>query len=124
MCAITLQILSIFLAKGKVHDFKMFKDSRILTPKEVKILADLGYLGIDKIHQNSVIPIKGSKKKPLLKSDKKFNHELSKERIPVEHVNRRCKIFRITKEVYRGKHKNYGKVWNTVAAITNLRYAA
>jgi len=62
VCAIALQILSIFLAKGKVHDFKMFKDSRILTPKEVKILADLGYLGIDKIHQNSVIPIKGSKK--------------------------------------------------------------
>ena len=102
----------------------MFKDSRILTPKEVKILADLGYLGINKIHENSIIPIKGTKKKPLSKADKKFNHQLAKERIPVEHVNRRCKIFRITKEVYRGKHKNYGKVWSVVSAFANLRYAA
>jgi len=124
VCAITLQILFAYLAKGSVHDFKMFKDSRILTPKEVQVLVDLGYIGICKIHENSIHPIKSSKKKPLTKADKKFNHQLSKERIPVEHVNRRCKIFKITKEVYRGKHKNYGKVWHAVAAIVNLRYAA
>ena len=102
----------------------MFKDSRILIPKEVQILVDLGYVGIYKIHKNSIHPIKSSKKKPLTKADKTFNYELSKERILIEHVNRWCKIFRITKEVYRGKHKNYGKVWNTISAIVNLRYAA
>jgi len=124
VCALTLKILFTYLAKGSVHDFKMFKDSRILTPKDVQILVDLGYIGICKIHENSIHPIKSSKKNPLIKADKKFNHQLSKERIPVEHVNRRCKIFRITKEVYRGKHKNYGKVWHAVSAIVNLRYAA
>ena len=124
MCAITLQILFIYLAKGSVHDFKMFKNSRILTPTGVQILVDLGYVGICKIHKNAIHPIKSRKKKPLTKANKKFNYELATERIPVEHVNRRCKIFRITKEVYRGKHKNYGKVWNAVSAIVNLRYAA
>jgi hypothetical protein len=124
VCALTLQILFTYLAKGSVHDFKMFKDSQIITPEEVQILVDLGYIGIRKIHKNSVHPIKSSKKKPLTKADKKFNHELAKKRIAVEHVNRRCKIFRITKEVYRGKHKNYGKVWHAVSAIVNLRYAA
>ncbi|MFT4662974.1 MAG: hypothetical protein ACI8XB_003267, partial [Patiriisocius sp.] len=49
------------------------------------------------------------KKKPLTKADKKFNHELAKKRIAVEHVNRRCKIFRITKEVYRGNTKIMAK---------------
>ena len=32
------------------------------------------------------------------------------------------KIFRITKDVYRGKHKNHGKVWNLIAGLVNLRY--
>ena len=86
-------------------------------------MVDLGYIGIHKIHKNSTHPIKSSKKKNLTKADKKFNRQLAKERVPIEHVNRRCKIFRITKEIYRGKHKNYGKVWNAVSAIVNLRYA-
>lgn len=113
-----------YVAKGCVHDFKIFKDSGIMTPQDVQILVDLGYIGIRKIHKNSVHPVKSSKKKPLTKADKNFNHKLSKERIFVEHVNRRCKIFRITKDVYRGKHKNYGKVWHAISAIVNLRYAA
>ncbi|MFZ2449993.1 MAG: hypothetical protein WAW36_05675, partial [Methylovulum miyakonense] len=37
---------------------------------------------------------------------------LSKRRVFIEHVNRRCKIFRIVKDVYRGKHKNYSLTWN------------
>ena len=35
---------------------------------------------------------------------------------------RRCKIFRIVKDVYRGKHKHYSLTWNLVAALVNLRY--
>ena len=35
---------------------------------------------------------------------------------------RRCKIFRIVKDVYRGKHKNYSLTWNLVAALVNLRH--
>lgn len=123
VCALTLQILFIFLAKGSTHDFKMFKQSQLLIPQDVQILVDLGYIGICNIHQNSIHPIKSSKKKPLTKEDKKFNRTLAQQRIPIENVNRRCKIFRITKEVYRGKHKNYGKIWHVIAAIVNLRYA-
>ena len=47
---------------------------------------------------------------------------LSKQRILVENVIRRCKIFRITKEIYRGKHKNYGRTWNLIAGLVNFRY--
>ena len=113
----------IFLAKGNVHDFKMFKQSRLLIPEDVQILVDLGYIGICNIHENSVHPIKSSKKKPLTKEDKKFNTALAKQRIPIENVNRRCKIFKIVKETYRGKHKNYGKIWHAIGAIVNLRYS-
>jgi IS5 family transposase len=124
ICAITLKILSVCCEKGSVHDFKIFKGSKLSIAQQIEILADSGYQGIDKIHHNSKIPHKKTKKNPLTKIQKKENKELSKKRIPVEHINRRCKIFRITKEVYRGKHKNYGKVWNIVAGLVNMRYAA
>ena len=60
-----------------------------------------------KYHQNSILPIKKKKGQPLSAEDKAHNKALAKRRIFIEHINRRCKIFRIVKDVYRGKHKNY-----------------
>lgn len=87
-------------------------------------MADAGYQGLDRLYENSQTPKKNSKKHLLTKEEKRENRALAKVRIFIEHVNRRCKIFRIAKEVYRGKHKNYGKTWNVIAALVNLRYAA
>ena len=115
-------IYGIASGKGSTHDFKMFKDSKIHVPPSIKILGDSGYQGIKDIHINSRIPIKKPQGKKLTKRQKLYNHLLSKKRIIVENIIRRCKIFRITKEVYRGKHKNHGKIWNLVAGLVNLRY--
>ena len=105
-----------------MHDFKIFKESCYYINPKLLLLADSGYQGINKIHANSWIPNKKTKKRPLTKQEKKENKMLASLRIYVENVNRRCKIFKITKETYRGKHKNYGKVWNIVAGLVNLRY--
>lgn len=118
----TLKIYSIRCEKGHVHDFSLFKNSRLLINEAIKILADAGYQGIKAIHKNSELPYKATKKKPLTQEQKKFNRKLSKKRIVVENVIRRCKIFRIVKETFRGKHVNYGKYWNLIAAFVNLRY--
>ena len=83
---------------------------------------DSGYQGVDKIYPNTHIPKKKSKNNPLTKVDKAYNRRLAKRRIAVEHINRKCKIFRIVKETYRGKHKNYSKTWNVITALVNLRY--
>lgn len=90
---------------------------------DIKKLIDLGYIGIDKLYKNTLIPIKKSKYRPLTKEDKAYNRQIARVRIRIEHVIRRCKIFRIAKERYRGKHKNYSKVWNVVVALVNLRYS-
>ena len=105
----TLAILSVYCEKGKVHDFKMFKDSGRLIHPTTTLLADLGYQGIHKIHSNSQIPIKRKKKQNLATIDKKYNRQLASVRCAIEHVNRRGKIFRVVKEVYRGKHKYYSQ---------------
>lgn len=118
----TLQILLVYCAKGKTHDFKMLKDSKIAIHTKIKKLGDLGYLGMDKIFLNVEIPFKKPKNGELTPEQTKYNRQLAQKRIYVEHVNRRCKIFRVTKDTYRGKHKNYGKIWNLVAGLVNLRY--
>lgn len=115
-------IYGVISGKGKIHDFKMFQESKIRITPEVRILGDSGYQGIRGIHSNSRTPIKKSKGKTLTKRQKLYNHLLSKKRIVIENVIRRCKIFKITKDVYRGKHKNHGKIWNLVAGLVNLRY--
>ena len=115
-------ILSVVLAKGRKHDFSIFKESRLLLHPDSLLLADSGYQGIVMYHKNSSIPIKKKKGTPLTEESKKHNKSLSKRRIFIENVNRRCKIFRIVKEVYRGKHKNYSLTWNLVSALVNMRY--
>ena len=64
--------------KGKTHDFKMLKDSKIHIPSDIKILGDSGYQGIKDIHVNSRIPIKKPKGKELTKRQKLYNHLLYK----------------------------------------------
>lgn len=109
-----------FVAKGKTHDFKMFKDSQISLNEATTILVDLGFLGIKKIHKNSQIPHKSSKKHPLTEEQKKENRALAKKRIAIEHVNRLMKIFLILKYPYRNKQKRFGLRVHLLAAIYNL----
>jgi len=83
-------------------------------------LADSGYQGILDWHQNSQTPVKKSKLHPLTKEQKASNREISKERIFVENVIRRLKIFRILSERYRNRRKRFGLRFNLIAAIYNL----
>jgi len=122
ICLLTLTILSVGVGKGRQHDFSVFKSSRLLLHPDAVLLADLGYQGMHKHHPNSTLPIKMKKGQLLSAEDKAHNKALSKQRIFIEHVNRRCKIFKIVKDIYRGKHKNYSLTWNLVAALVNLRY--
>jgi len=87
----------------------------------MKILADSGYQGIAKYHRNSQIPIKSLKNHSLSKTEKQYNHALSKERIYVEHVNRYLKRFRILSGRYRNKRKKFGLRISLIAGIYNFQ---
>ena len=43
----TAQIIATAFAKGSVHDFQLFKTSRIGILEEIECLADAGYQGLD-----------------------------------------------------------------------------
>jgi hypothetical protein len=114
-------IKAVRFSVGSVHDFKIFKDKEFDLSEKIMVLADLGFLGIHKEHDNAVIPHKKTKLKPLSDAQKVKNKKYASKRVPIEHVNRDCKIFRICGTKYRGKHKNYEETWRLVTAIVNMK---
>ena len=116
----TLEIIATAFCNGKTHDFKLFKDNYAGIDKEIICLADSGYQGLTKIHNNSETPTKKSKKHPLTDEQKEKNRLLSPKRIFCEHVIGKLKIFRILKERYRNRRKRFGLRFNLIASIYNL----
>lgn len=115
----TLEIICYVNGPGKEHDFKIFKKSRLPLSEKIKCLVDKGYQGIAKIHKLSEIPKKKNKNRKLTKEEKRKNRELNRQRIVIEHVNRKLKIFRILSEKYRNKRKRFGLRFNLIAGIYN-----
>jgi len=112
-------VICLFFGKGSQHDFKLFRASGVRFHPETESLQDKGYQGIQWLHPNSRLPIKKPKGGTLSRADKAKNHELAAERIGIEHVNRRFKIFRILAERYRNRRRRYGLRCNLIAALYN-----
>ena len=86
-----------------MHDFQILKESHLLLHPDTFKLGDAVYQGLHKLFANAFTPIKKKKGHSLTAEEKHYNRALSQQRIQIEHVNRRCKIFRIVKDTYRGK---------------------
>lgn len=114
-------ILAVRSARGTTHAFEILKKSKLRINPQACLKADKGFQGIKELSPKAEVPSKATKHHPLTKEQRRSNRQLAKERIIVEHRNRECKIFRICKERYRGKHKNYEKTWKLVSAIVNLK---
>ena len=119
----TRKIMCLNHDKGKSHDFKLFKNSRVKFHKLLKVIADKGYQGLAKIHKLSETPIKKPRGGKLTKEQKKYHRQLNRLRVVVEHVNRRLKIFRILSERYRNRHRRFGLRSNLIAGIYNYELA-
>jgi len=107
-------------ANGKRHDFRLFKESRTHILEKIQADTDTGYQGIKKLHKNSVLPKKRTKKNPLTTEEKKSNREISSERVPNEHAIGFIKRFKILSERYRNRRKRFGLRFNLIAGICNF----
>ncbi|MBH8577176.1 transposase, partial [Nostocaceae cyanobacterium CENA369] len=105
--------------KGREHDFRIFKNSKVRLRKDIKCLGDKGYQGIQKLHSNSQIPKKKPRGGKLTCEDKKSNQKLAKIRVLGEHVNRKLKIFKILSLTYRNRRKRFSLRFNLIAALYN-----
>ncbi len=117
-----MDILAISIFKGKTHDFKLFKDSKLHFSSETELLADKGYLGISNLHSNSTIPIKASKNHPLSPEEKEFNSAVFKRRIYMEHIHRYIKRFCILSSRYRNKRRRFALRSALICGIYNFQH--
>jgi transposase len=116
----TEQILATDFCNGSKHDFQLFKESGSAVSRHTCVLADSGYQGLTELHSNSQTPAKKTKLHPLSKAQKASNRAISKERILIENIIRKLKIFRILSDRYRNRRKRFGLRFNLIAAIYNL----
>ena len=83
------------------------------------MITDTGYQGLQKIHTNSALPKKKSKKYPLTKEDKKNNKDLASNRVLNENVIGMLKRFKIIADKYRNRRKRFGLRSNLIAGLYN-----
>lgn len=117
-----LEIIATSFAPGRRHDFGLYKQSDTHLAKDMLMRADSGSQDLQKLHTNTVLPKKATKKRPLSKENKKHNHDHSSLRISVEHTIRRMKVFRITKETDRNRRKRFGLRVNLIVAKVNMEW--
>ena len=113
-------IIDVRQAKGSVHDFKLYKDTVGKNVDEsIVVQTDLGYLGIEKLHANSLIPIKESKNHKLTKREKAYNKKLARQRVVIEHINAKIKTFKIMSYPYRNRRTRHLLRMSLICGIIN-----
>ena len=88
--------------------------------EKIVINADTGYTGIFKFHKNSILPKKRSKNNPLSRKDKRNNKKLSSQRVLIEHVIGKIKIFRILSDKYRNRRDRFDLRFKLIAGFYNF----
>lgn len=116
----TREVIATAFGKGRTHDFSLFKESATHIHPDTVVLADLGYLGLDKLHAQSCLPVRASKHHLLTYEEKQANRTLARLRLRVEQVIGRLKVFRILSERYRGRRKRFNLRFNLIAGIHNF----
>ncbi len=109
-----------YFTNGRKHDFRLFKESRMLIPHKVKVITYTVYQGIQKIHNNDELQKKRNKKNFLTKKDKINNCRLAIERVLNENVISMLKRFKIISDKYRNRRKRFGLRFNLIAGIYNF----
>lgn len=115
----TRKILLTSSCNGRKHDFKRFKELNLHISKNKQVIADTGYLGLQKLHSNTKLPLRRKRNQVLTKEAKEHNKHLSKQRMLVENVIRSIKIFKIATDKYRNRRKRFGLRFNLIAGIYN-----
>jgi hypothetical protein len=66
------------------------------------------------------MPKKNTKKRPLNKEEKNYNHNLSSQRVLNENVIGVLKRFKIIADKYRNRRKRFGLRFNLICGIYNF----
>jgi len=93
---------------GRRHD-KRLADKNLLAqhiPEHIAAWTDTGFIGMQKIHANTIMPKKATKKHPLTPDEKASNRVIAGIRIVNEHAIGGMKHFRAAADIYRNHRPN------------------
>jgi len=105
-------------AQGKVHDKKIYDESKAQIPREATGYGDSGYQGT-----NLKVPKKKPPKGKLSARDQKRNRRLAQKRIVVEHGIGKMKIWRIASDRYRNPLRRHTVMMKNVAGLHNRMFS-
>lgn len=104
-----------------MHDFKLYESSiGSAVSDEIKMQGDSGYQGIVKLHKNSETPKKKPRNGELTAQEKAENRRISRQRILIENINAKIKVFKITANKYRNRRKRFGLRMSLICGIINF----
>jgi len=116
------QVICTHITNGKTHDLKLFRYSKIHLHERMQGITDTGYIGITKLLKNIRLPIRRKNKKDhrLTREEKAYNRNISRIRVPNEHVIGFIKRFKIVSDRYRNRRKRFGLRFNLICGICNF----
>ena len=85
---------------------------------------DSGFQGILRLHKNSETPKKKPKGGELTAEEKAENRRLSRERILIENINAKLKVFKVFANKYRNRLKRFGLRMSLICGIINSELGA
>jgi hypothetical protein len=118
--------------RGRRNDLEIYRERHPSLPDQVEQDFDRGYDGIKKYFpkMKCVTPFKrrstgrghrGEKAADLTPKQKRFNRELSKARVVVEHTISRMKKFNIFGTEFRNRLRHYDAMTDIVSGLINFR---
>jgi len=116
-------IISTELFNGKAHDLTIFKQTTKVS-RNIQILGDSGYRGLQKLHPNALLPIRHKADIDKLTDEQKLtrkanNKAIASVRMKIEHIIGRIKRFKIVAERYRNRLKRLLLRFNLICGIVN-----
>ena len=111
------------LFNGKAHDGTIFKKTTPVNPA-ILVLGDSGYRGLQKVHANTLLPIRHKEDIAKLSEEqqvarKAANKAISSKRMKIEHIIGRVKNFKIVAEKYRNRRKRLLLRFNLICGLVN-----
>ncbi len=116
----TRRILCTAHAAGSCHDFKLYEASvGSAVSGRIRLKGDSAYQGLLRLHANSQTPAKKPRGGVLTEAEKAHNRRLSRERILIENLNAKVKVFKIVSNQYRNRRKRFALRMALICGIIN-----
>lgn len=102
---------------GRRHDKRIADKEGIAwrLPKDITAWTDTGFMGMQKQHDNTIMPSKATKNKPLTYEQKQQNRLIAGIRVVSEHAIGGFKRFKAASDIYRNRIANFDDLLTEVS---------